>query len=298
MSTMRFVQRGVELAGYEFGAGFPVIFQHGLGGDASQVAEVFPDGPTVRLLTLECRSQGASKPGPSDLLSIETFADDVLAFADSRGIGKFVVGGISMGAAIALRIAVIAPERIRGLIIARPAWLWNSGPENMKPYGEVGRYLKRPDLAVAKVEFERSETGLSLARRAPDNLASLLKFFDVPEPLVTAQLLERISADGPGVTLEQIRALKVPTLVIAHGFDAVHPLDYGRTIAGEIAGALFTEITSKVESRARYVEDFRSAVKAFLDDCATGNLQRRLAPLPNSDRTNPVATKSGNLSRS
>ena len=268
MSTVPFVQSGVQLAGYEFGSGFPVIFQHGLGGDASQVAEIFPDGPTIRRLTLECRSQGASKPGPFDLLSIKTFADDVLAFADSRGIEKFVVGGISMGAAIALRIAVIAPERIRGLVIARPAWLWNSAPDNMRPFREVAFYLARADLAAAKDEFERSETGISLARHAPDNLASLLKFFSVPEPLATAQLLDRISADGPGVTLEQIRALKVPTLVIAHGFDAVHPLDYGRTIAAEIHGAIFTEIRSKVESKVRYVEDFRSALKAFLDDCA------------------------------
>ena len=256
----------MELAGYEFGAGFPVIFQHGLGGDASQVAEVFRDGPTIRRLALECRSQGASNPGPFDLLSIKTFADDVLAFAGSRGIEKFAVGGISMGAAIALRIAVIAPERVRGLIIARPAWLWNSAPENMKPFGEVATCLKRADLVAAKDEFERSETGILLARRAPDNLASLLKFFSVPEPTATAQLLARISVDGPGVTLGQIRALRVPALVIAHGFDAVHPLDYGRAIAAEIGGAIFTEITSKVESKARYVEDFRSAVKAFLDD--------------------------------
>jgi pimeloyl-ACP methyl ester carboxylesterase len=275
MSTMPFVQSGVELAGYEFGAGFPVIFQHGLGGDASQVAEVFPDGPTIRRLTLECRSQGASKPGPFDLLSIKTFADDVLAFAGSRGIEKFVVGGISMGAAIALRIAVIAPERVRGLIISRPAWLWNSAPENMKPFGEVATYLTRADLAAAKDEFERSETGILLARHAPDNLASLLKFFSVPEPIATAQLLERISVDGPGVTLEQVRALRMPTLVIAHGFDAVHPLDYGRAIAAEIGGAIFAEITSKVESKARYVEDFRSALKAFLDDCLSEKLQFR-----------------------
>ena len=55
------------------------------------------------------------------------FADDVLAFADLRGVERFVVGGISMGAAIALRIAVRHPERVSGLVLARPAWLWHDG---------------------------------------------------------------------------------------------------------------------------------------------------------------------------
>ena len=278
MSTLPFVRDGVELAGHEFGGGFPVIFQHGLGGDASQVAEVFPDGPAIRRLTLECRAQGGSKAGPFELLSIRTFADDVLAYADSRGIEKFVVGGISMGAAIALRIAVIAPERVCGLVIARPAWLWDAAPENMKPFAEVAVCLRRADLAAAKEAFANSATGLALAGHAPDNLASLLKFFSTSEPLVMAQLLGSLSTDGPGVTLAQIRALKVPALVIAHGFDVVHPLAYGRALAAEIGGAVFSEITSKVESKARYIEEFRFALKSFLGDCAAGNLHARMTP--------------------
>ncbi|RUU49032.1 alpha/beta hydrolase, partial [Mesorhizobium sp. M7A.T.Ca.TU.009.01.1.1] len=41
----------------------PVVFQHGLGGDAAQVAQNFPDGPSYRRLTVECRAQGGSGAG-------------------------------------------------------------------------------------------------------------------------------------------------------------------------------------------------------------------------------------------
>ena len=40
---------------------------------------------------------------------------------------------------------------------------------------------------------------------------------------MTSALLTRISADGPGVTEAQVRAIKAPTLIIATAQDHVHP---------------------------------------------------------------------------
>jgi pimeloyl-ACP methyl ester carboxylesterase len=79
-----FVRGGVALhvddAG---GAGFPVLFQHGLCGDAQQTAEVFPDDPRFRRITLECRGHGESEAGDTTALSIATFADDVAGLIDA-----------------------------------------------------------------------------------------------------------------------------------------------------------------------------------------------------------------------
>src|SRR3954447_23982530 len=110
MSSVPLLRDGIRLSGFDVGSGRPIVFQHGLGGDAAQVAEVFPDGIGLRRLTLECRGQGGSEPGPTSAFSVANFAADVLAFCDARGLERFAVGGISMGAAIALRIAVVAPE--------------------------------------------------------------------------------------------------------------------------------------------------------------------------------------------
>lgn len=105
---------GLELVGHDVGEGLAVVFQHGLGGDEAQIAESFPP-QGFRHLTLECRSHGGSDKGSR--FSIAAFADDVLAFADDRGLERFAIGGISMGAAIALRIAIIAPERVSALLL-------------------------------------------------------------------------------------------------------------------------------------------------------------------------------------
>ena len=197
MSWFTLERGGARLGGLDRGNGLPVVFQHGLGGDEAQVAEVFPDGEGFRRLTLECRGQGRSAAGDPVEFSIATFADDVLAFARSRGVDRFVVGGISMGAAIALRIAVLCPEQVIAVVLARPAWVWQPAPANMQVYAELARHLGNPDIQQALADFEGSTTAQRLAQEAPDNLASMRKFLAVPDREALAALLSAISATAP-----------------------------------------------------------------------------------------------------
>ncbi len=248
------------------GPGLPVVFQHGLGGDARQTAEAFPADPRFRRLTLECRGHGGSAAEASDTFSIAAFADDVAGMIEAVGRGPLVVGGISMGAAIALRLAARRPDLVRGLVVARPAWVTQAAPDNMQPNAEVGRLLATLPTDAARQAFLAGDTASGLAEQAPDNLASLLGFFDRPTPAVTAALLQAIAADGPGVSEQQVRAIVVPALVIGHGRDFVHPLSYATTLATLIPNARLVEITSKADDRARYVADFHTALSGFLKE--------------------------------
>lgn len=248
------------------GDGLPVVFQHGLCGDARQTAEVFPVDPRFRRLTVECRGHGASEPGNPEDFSIASFADDVSEYIVSSRMAPAILGGISMGAAIALRLAVRQPNLVRGLIIARPAWVTHSAPDNMRPNAKVGALLSKQPADVAHQNFLTSATASKLAREAPDNLASLTGFFSRKPQAVTAFLLTSIAVDGPGVTESEVRDLHIPTLVIGHERDSIHPIAHARSIAAMIPGAQFVEITSKTEDRGRYVSDFHSAMGQFLKD--------------------------------
>jgi pimeloyl-ACP methyl ester carboxylesterase len=260
-----FVERdGLRLAVEEAGAGRAVLFQHGLGANAAQVAQVFPTDLPVRRITLECRGQGESPVGPLEALSIATFTADAAFMAEDLRLGRVTVGGISLGAAIALRLAVQRPDLVGGLILARPAWVFEPGPENMRPYAMVGELLERHDPETGRREFLKSAIAAQLAREAPDNLASLTGFFDYPDPKSLSALLRAIAADGPGVSAAQARAIAVPTLVIGHGEDLAHPWAYAEILAATIPGARLVRITSKVVDRARYVAEFKVAVTSFL----------------------------------
>lgn len=248
------------------GSGLAVVFQHGLCGDARQTAEAFPRDALFRRITLECRGHGLSEAGDLDAFSIAAFADDVAALIEASGHAPLVLGGISMGAAISLRLAVRRPDLVRGLVLARPAWVIQAAPDNMQPNAEVGRLLAALPAREARAIFLAGATARCLAEQAPDNLASLDGFFGRLPRAVTAALLQAISADGPGVTEQQVRAIRMPTLVIGHGRDAVHPMAHAEALAALIPASRLVAITAKADDRVRYVSDFHDALGVFLKD--------------------------------
>lgn len=245
--------------------GLPVIFQHGLGGDANQVAQNFPDQPSYRRLTVECRAQGGSGAGSKRPFSIAMFADDVLAAADAAGLDRFVTGGISMGAAIALHLASRYPDRVLGLVLVRPAWAFDAAPQNMRAYVEVAELINRLPLTEARETFASSATAIRFRNEAPDNLASLLGFFERENATVFAEVMQAIAADGPGVSRAAAGALAIPTLVIGCGLDLVHPLATARELAETIPDAVFAEVTPKATDKDRHFAEIRAAIGGFLD---------------------------------
>ncbi|MER8850310.1 alpha/beta hydrolase [Mesorhizobium australicum] len=247
------------------GQGLPIAFQHGLGGDAAQVALNFPDSPSRRRLTIECRAQGGSGAGGKRPFSIAMFADDVLAAADAVGMERFVAGGISMGAAIALHLAAHHPDRVTGLVLVRPAWTFGAAPRNMRPYVEVAELISRLPLDEARDAFASSATATRFRSEAPDNLASLLGFFARDNATVFAEVMQAIANDGPSVTRATATGLAIPTLVIGSGIDLVHPLATARELAETIPGAVFAEVTPKAVDKDRHFTEIRAAIGGFLD---------------------------------
>jgi pimeloyl-ACP methyl ester carboxylesterase len=255
---------GVSLHLTDTGSGCPVIFQHGLGGDRNQVVESFPDNPPCRRITIECRGHGLSNYDPQQRYSIAGFTDDILTVADRLGLERFAIGGISMGAAIAMRLAALHPERVSALILIRPAWLTENAPDNMEPFIKAAHFLQLG--SGGKEAFQVSPTGHFLAANAPDNLASLLGFFDRDKPEALAVLLEAIALDGPDLTELQLRALDMPVLIAGHGMDHVHPLAFARALAQLIPTAHLAEVTPKAVDKARYLTELKATIAAFLRD--------------------------------
>jgi pimeloyl-ACP methyl ester carboxylesterase len=248
---------GARLALHLRGAGRAVQFQHGLGGDHLQTFESFPDRPGWELRTLDCRGHGAS--GPSGPFSIARFADDVAEAAPDGA----VIGGISMGAAISLRLAVRMPSRFRALVLVRPAWMTEAGPANMASIAEVAGLIA---AGGTWEDFARTETFARLTRVAPDNLASLQGFFSRAPLDVTARLLAAIAADGPGVTAEEVAGIALPSLVCACDEDEIHPVGHAETLARLIPGARLELLPPKGRDKAVHLAALHAAITTFLQE--------------------------------
>lgn len=255
---------GLDLALYiADGQGRPIFLQHGLGGDAAQPAEVFPQGVGWTHHVLECRGHGQSGAGDPAAFGIARFTDDLAEVIEKRALAPCPVGGISMGAAIALRLAVTRPELVSALILARPAWLTDAAPANLAPNAEAGRVIAEGgDLET----FLVTETARSLAREAPDNLTSIEGFFSREPRSTTAELLTRLSADGTGVTEAQIRALSLPTLILGTEEDVVHPMALAEAFHDLIPGARLVRLTPKGRDRAAHTTGFKAALAEFLKE--------------------------------
>jgi pimeloyl-ACP methyl ester carboxylesterase len=265
-----------DLAVHEDGAGEAVLFQHGLGGNEAQVAQAFPETKGWRRITTECRGHGSSTLGTCRPYSITMFAADVIAAADERGVDRFVAGGISMGAAIALHLAKTHPQRVKGLILVRPAWLFAAAPDNMAPIREIAALLKSHLLPHARALFAASATAERLGREAPDNLASLLGYFDRPGATAFADVLGDIASDGTGVSAADAARLSLPTLVLGNRQDVIHPLTIAQTLAQTIPDADFQELPAKAADADAHFAAARTAIAHFL----TTNFKHRSPAKP------------------
>ena len=261
---------GCRLVFASHGEGPPVMWQHGLGATRAQPDEVFPDAPARRRITLECRGHGDSALGDPAKLSIARFASDALELLDHLGVDRATVGGISLGGAIAMRLGALYPERVTGMILARPAWVDAPFPPPQRLNALAGALLRDHGVAEGKKRMAASPEFAALQAASPDNAASLLGYFDRPRPETTVALLTHIPQDGPGVTRAALAAIRLPTLVIANGEDVVHPIAYAEALAALIPSARLAIVTSKTVDRTAYVREFRGAVAGFLARDGTG----------------------------
>lgn len=267
MSEGNFVTAdGCRLAYEVVGEGAAVLWQHGLGANREQPAEVFPPLSGWRRITLECRGHGQSDLGDPAKLSIAQFSADALALLDHLAIDSAVVGGISLGAAIALRLAALNPERVKGLVLARPAWVASPSLESQAAYREVADLIAQYGVDEGARRFEQSAQLARIEQVAPDNAKSLRWFFTRARPQTTVELLSRIPLDWPGIDRQALRAMNVPTLVIGNAEDDAHPLAYAQELVTLIPGAILRQVTSKSVDRSAYVAEFRQAFGEFLSD--------------------------------
>jgi pimeloyl-ACP methyl ester carboxylesterase len=249
-------------------SGTAIVFQHGLCGSAAQTEEAFPDDPRFKRLTLECRGHGGSEAGSHQHFAIPTFATDVAAMIAAHAKPRCIVGGISMGAAIALHLAVHQPHLVKALVLARPAWIAAASPDNIRPNTEVGELLSQHSPREAEALFLKSATAEKLRRDAPDNLASLQSFFHREPIATTSALLRAIANDGPHVTEQQVSSIRVPTLVIGTAQDVIHPLHMAETLHRMIPQSTLAVLTPKGENKQRYTVDFRAALLRFFEEHA------------------------------
>ena len=183
---------------------------------------------------------------------------------DLLGLPDAVVGGISMGAAVALKVALSHPSRVRGLVLSRPARIDRPLPENTRVYTHVARYILHYGVEEGLEHFRRTEEYQEIERESPECARSLELQFSNPRAEECIARLERLPHDAPCHDRSELAVIRVPTLVLGNRRDPIHPWEFAEVFARTIPGAELRELTPKAVSVERHAADVQAALEDFL----------------------------------
>ena len=272
MGEQRARINNVEIAYEISGEGPPLVWCHGLAscrdGDRD-VIDAFAESFTV--LSYDARGHGRSSPvRDAREFSYAKLADDVVAMLDHVGWPSAILTGASMGAASLARVACIAPDRARALVMARPgamgddgkapAWLqmlFAGGAHAIRQGGIDGAIEFLMTIPLARAEFEAN----------PSRLEGLRHDWTRHDPLSIAAALEGVPPTAPlagGLTGDMITC---PVLVIP-GNDVIHPTEAGLAVAAMIPGAVAAEPFDSLP-RAEETRGLVSLVRDFIARAVT-----------------------------
>jgi pimeloyl-ACP methyl ester carboxylesterase len=235
MAGTRFAVDGVAGERWD-GEGTPIVLLHAGIADRRVWREVVPrlDAPVV---AYDRRGFGESPPGPEGF----THLDDLYAVLDATVDGPAWLVGNSMGGAIALDVAVSAPERLAGLVLIAPAASGQPDPEALDPQMRRGVaaweaasgdpeallrfetqwWLDGPDAPEGRVGGAARELVLDMNRTVIANA--------VPE-----------GAGHAGIDAwPRLGAIDMPVTILCGNRDEEFAIDTCRAIAEEIPGARF-----------------------------------------------------------
>ena len=196
-----------------------------------------------RVITVDLLGHGESdKPGDMRIYAMSSLASQVAALVDHLGLQAPVVGGTSLGANVALEIAVHHPESAGALFVEMPV-LEDAllGAAMIFTPILVALRFGKPLLSAASVALQRVprtnyllDIGLDWLRRDPDS---------------SQAVLEGILFGGAAPPREARQRIEHPALVIGHPNDPLHPFSDAGMLVEEVPNARLVNANSIFEWR-------------------------------------------------
>jgi pimeloyl-ACP methyl ester carboxylesterase len=191
------------------GTGRPLVLLHGGLGSGEMfeapIRDAFAENHTVILPDLQGHGRTADIDRPLD---VREMAGDIAALIDHLGLEKPDIVGFSLGGGVALQLAFQFPEKI-GRLVSVSANIKRSAiyPDMLAQQAQVG---------AAAAEFMKETPMYELYQRV------------APRPEDFGRLLDKAGA-SMAVDFDftdQVRALQVPTLIMAGDADMAPPSHY------------------------------------------------------------------------
>jgi pimeloyl-ACP methyl ester carboxylesterase len=200
-----------------------LILIHGAGGSYMYWPPEIRHLPAGGILAVDLPGHGASIGDCKG--RIADYAYDLMGFMDQLQIEQAVLGGHSMGSAVALRMSLDYPERVMGLILVGAGAKLGVHPQLIRDAGSRETYPR----AVSQI------LDWSFSQVADQNLVRLAgaRMMDIPPQLMLADLEACNAFD----VRHEVGQITKPTLIICGQEDQMTPVKSSAFLADQIQGS-------------------------------------------------------------
>ncbi len=192
--------------------------------------------PQLRALSTDFRVLAPDLPGYGESpprgakMGMDELADAALRFLDACDVTRAVVIGLSMGGLVAMELALRAPDRVNGVVLAATTAA-SVTPTEAAERRETADRLERDGMLDLTLEMGGRLFGPA-ARRDPEIVEPVLSMMLRTSPAGAAAAL-RGRAERPDYRV-LLPGLQVPALVIAGDHDAYAD----EAVVAELVGAI------------------------------------------------------------
>jgi pimeloyl-ACP methyl ester carboxylesterase len=226
---MPFIDRGgFQLHWEEKGTGSPLLLIMG----ATYSSQMwYPAVPTLatkhRVLTFDNRGTGES--GFTQVASISDMAADARAVLDAAGVDRAHVYGVSLGGVIAQQFAIETPERVESLILGCTGILTADKPRAPRALRVIFRLPRSWTVKLGKYG----------PACPPDKAAYDRSMILADKTNRVALVAQQDALRAYSCTVDQVRALTMPTLVLHGTADVLVKPAWGRELAEALPNSTF-----------------------------------------------------------
>jgi pimeloyl-ACP methyl ester carboxylesterase len=214
-----------------------------------------------RLTAFDNRGAGRS-PLPPEGFSVAGMADDAAALLRALGVSFAHVTGFSGGSATAQELALRHPEIVRSLVLVST---WARPDAYLRTMADSWRWLANAapsERAMLEAFFLWIYTPRAHDDGTVDQIIEETLAF--PHPQSPEAFQRQLDAWMTHDTMDRLREITAPTLVVAGELDIAAPPRFGRVVAEQIPGAVLVVLPG--EAHQPFQErpaEFNALVDAF-----------------------------------
>lgn len=247
------------------GQGEPLFFLHGLGGDRNQWLSLLTTDFSNQMVFPDAPGHGANDWIPANGCNFESFATEVKKIMDEDlPSSQYIVAGISMGAGIALRLAYQFPDKIKKLILVRPAWLTEKLIPSRQLMYDLGRKWEACSTKETYEWLLENPLFQQMKEESEGCANSVLGQLSRPYPSLAAQTLIGMNSCAPVDTVEGIKSVQTETLVLGSEHDPLHPLYIAQQLAEWMPNAKFVQVPSRYEEPTEHKKALNEELRKFI----------------------------------